>query len=220
MKKNILALTASVLLMLSGTASASLLVDTYAINFDFAPGSTYNVANVQAAIDAGAPHITTTTSVVDFVDNFGAPGDYGNNVAFAGGLQDLIGMHITGFVEVVTAGTYTFRSYVDDGAQLKIGGVTLFSDLNGHAPEYRSGEITLTAGLHSLDFLYFEFFGGATVELDARLGDGAYALLGASNGLATSIESATSVPEPGSVALIGLGLLGFVLARRKQKNNC
>jgi hypothetical protein len=211
MKKILLGFMASAWLMLSGAANATLLVNTYL--------GVSGIANAETAIATKAPDLTTTTSVVNFDDGMDGSGRYANDFAFpSGGAHEFFSLNIKGFVNVVTAGTYSFRSYADDGAQMKIDGVTLFSDSSGHGPLDFSGTITLGAGLHSLDYIYFQYDFGAMVELDAGLvgpqGQVTYALLGAPNGLATTI------PEPGSVALLGLGFLGFVVARRKSKNNC
>ena len=205
MKKHILLALALTFSALAGTAQAALIVNTYA-----GAGS---LVGVQNAINTQAPTYSTSTLAINYWDGSGSNGNYGGDSAFPGGLVDNFGLHVTGFVNITTAGTYEFRSYADDGVQLKIDGITLFSDSGYHPPIYQSGTVFLTAGMHALDFIFFEGGGGGTVELESRLDNGAFSLLGSANGLQTS------VPEPGSIALLGLGLFGAAVARRKSKKN-
>jgi hypothetical protein len=205
MKKHTLLAFALVLSALAGTAQSALIVNTYS-----GAGLSGGVAGVQNAINTQAPTYSTTTSVINYWDGSGSNGNYGGDSPFPGGLVDNFGLDIKGFVNVTVAGSYEFRSLADDGVQLKIDGNTLFSDSGYHPQEYRSGTIVLTTGMHALDFIFFEGGGGATVELESRLGNGAFSLIGSANGLQT-------VPEPGSIALLGLGLFGAVAARRKSK---
>lgn len=207
MKKHILLALALTFSALAGTAQAALIVNAYS-GAGFA-----GIAGVQNAIDNQAPTYSTTTSVINYWDGSGSNGNYAGDSPFPGGLFDNFGIHIKGFVNVTTAGIYEFRSLADDGVQLKIDGNTLFSNSGYHPPAYDSGTVFLTAGMHALDFIYFEGGGGATVELDSRLGNGAFSLVGSANGLQAS------VPEPGSIALLGLGLFGFAAARRQSKKN-
>lgn len=203
MKKIFAGCAAAALMTLSAQAGATLTVNVYA-------NSAASIAGVKSAVANRAPTATIETSVVDFWDGSGSAGNYGNNFAFPGGLTDYFGMHVTGLFDVTTAGNYTFRTYADDGVELAIDGVTLFTDSTYHPPAYFSKTVNLTAGRHSLELFYFENAGGASVELDAAFQNQPYALIGAANGLQTA-----KVPEPDALALMGLGLLGLV-ARRKR----
>lgn len=197
------------LALVSASAHASLVVDTYA------GAGTGGLAAVQNAVNSVAPSFSSTTSVIDFYDGSGGAGNYGVNQAFPGGLTDNFGMRVSGFFNVVTAGNYVFRSYADDGVQLKVDGVTLFSDSSYHSPSWIGGSAVLGAGWHAIEFLYFEGFGGATVELDVLVPGSNYVLLGSERGLET--RTTNNVPEPGTFALFGLAALALGASRRKRK---
>lgn len=212
MKTHLLGALSALVLSLSGAAHASLVMNVYS----GAAGS--GVAGVQSAINTQTPTFSSEVSVIDHWDGSGATGNFSNNFAFPGGLTSNFGVNVIGFFNVVTAGTYTFRSYADDGVQLKIDGNVLFTDSGYHPQQYFSGSTYLTAGSHAIDFIYFEWYGGATVELAVKTGNAPYLLLGSAGSLQTSVTApANDVPEPGTLSLLGVGLLGALAARRRTR---
>jgi len=67
----------------------------------------------------------------------------------------------TGFIDIATGGTYTFYTESDDGSRLYIDG-TLVVDNDGlHAMRERSGQISLSDGMHVIEITFFEKGGGA-----------------------------------------------------------
>jgi len=72
--------------------------------------------------------------------------------------DDLFGFRFTGYIEITTAGDYTFYTLSDDGSQLFIGD-TLVVDNDGlHPAQEASGVINLAVGIHPITVTYFEKF--------------------------------------------------------------
>jgi hypothetical protein len=202
-------LLATTLLAAALPASAGLLVNVYN------NAGTSGVGGVVNAMTTKKADYSTVAQVINFSDN-GNAGNYSGDAAFPGNVQDWFGLAATGWIDIVTAGTYEFRSFADDGVQLKIGNTVLFSDSGYHPVDYRSGATYLAAGKHAIEFLYFEGSVYGNVELEARAAGGAWKLLGAEGGIQT-VTSINNVPEPGSVALLGLAAAALGAARRRKK---
>jgi hypothetical protein len=72
----------------------------------------------------------------------------------------------------LSAGTWTFGTNSDDGAQLTVGGVTVLDDNQPNSPTDTLGTYTFnSSGEYRLDLLYFQQNGGASVELYAAPGN-------------------------------------------------
>jgi len=70
--------------------------------------------------------------------------------------KDYFAYRFRGYIEIVTAGDYTFYTLSDDGSQLYIG-TTLVVDNDGlHAKWEESGTISLSVGRHPIIVTYFE----------------------------------------------------------------
>lgn len=192
-------------------ASAGLLVNVYT---NAGSNAIYGVTNAMATRPAT---YSAEAQVINFSDYASRnAGFYGNDAAFPGGVLDNFGLSATGYVHIATAGNYEFRSYADDGVRLKIGNEVLFHDDGYHPVQYRSATTFLSAGAHAVEFLFFEGSVYGEAELEARAVGGDWQLLGAAGGLQTSATLA-AVPEPGSVALLGLAAAGLALARRRKQ---
>lgn len=90
---------------------------------------------------------------------------------------DLVGAHITGFIELPRAGTYTFQVTSNDGVRIKLGGVELYEDPGVHQDETSPPLPVAVAapGWYPLDLLYFEKKGTASLRLAWRdRADGAF----------------------------------------------
>jgi hypothetical protein len=197
-------------------ASASFMVET----FD-SSSNVYNLAAADALIDGSSPHLIGSASgfydTINFYDGSGNAGRFGNNEAFTGGYTTTFALHATANIIIDTAGMYNFGTNADDGVRLLINGNTVISDDSRHGTQDRFGLQYLTAGTHALDFVFFEHTGGASVELftSSNPFSNDYTLIGAEGGIATTNTS--TVAEPASLALFGLGLAGLGLTRRKTK---
>ena len=105
-------------------------------------------------------------------------------------------LRFTGFVTVTNGQTFTVTH--DDGLTLIIGGLDLGFNPGPTAPVTSTETYNGPTGSFGFDLVYAECCGGpAVLQIDLPF-------------------SNTPVPEPGSLALIGLGLAGFGLRRRQR----
>lgn len=105
-------------------------------------------------------------------------------------------LRFTGFVTVTNGQTFTVTH--DDGLTLIIGGLDLGFNPGPTAPVTSTETYNGPTGSFAFDLVYAECCGGpAVLQIDLPF-------------------SNTPVPEPGSLALVGLGLAGFGLRRRQR----
>ncbi len=123
----------------------------------------------------------------------------------------------TGYLNVKKAGTYTFSLGSDDGSRLLLGGKIIVDNYFPQGFTTRSNQVTFKeAGLYPLEVAYFENYQVTGVRLTSDLNAVTGPLMAGSFYSSARIAP-TSVPEPGSVALlIGIGTLGCGLLRRRK----
>ena len=123
----------------------------------------------------------------------------------------------TGYLNVKTAGTYTFSLGSDDGSRLLIGGKTIVDNCLPQSFTTRSAPVTFTgAGLYPLEVAYFENFGNTGIRLSSDM-TSVTAPITSGSFYGAGQLAPSSVPEPGSIALlIGAGTVGCGLMRRKK----
>ena len=68
----------------------------------------------------------------------------------------------TGFINVPTAGSYTFFTTSDDGSTLWVDGTQVVFNDGSHGPDEMSGTVTLSPGYHALRVEYSQGGGGLT----------------------------------------------------------
>ncbi len=102
----------------------------------------------------GTAVLTRTDAQINFQWGQGGPGSPVNNDNFS--------VRWTGQVEAPASGTYTFKTFNDDGTRLWVNGVQLINDWNGHPQTWQQGTITLQAGQkYDIKIEYFEAGGDA-----------------------------------------------------------
>ena len=68
-----------------------------------------------------------------------------------------------GFIDIKSSGTYTFYTNSDDGSKLYIDGKQIVNNDGRHGPEEKSGQVSLSAGKHSIRVTYFDKWGNNDV---------------------------------------------------------
>ncbi len=113
-------------------------------------GSTVDNIPTTGALGTG----TFSSFDVDALQNQEDPGD-----------TDSFGIRYTGYIEIATAGSYTFYTSSDDGSKLFIDGTQVVNNDGNHGNQERSGTTSLSTGLHTIKVLFFENGGGETLTV-------------------------------------------------------
>lgn len=167
-------------------------------------GSVHSLAAAEAAwADPSFARTTQTVSNIYQTDNYGL-GHFGPAQPQPATMDDNFVVRYTGYLNIATAGTYTFRAYTDDGFSFKLGGETLMSYTIDRGPSDSFAQVALSAGLYAIDFLVWEQGGMFVSELDWLFPRTSNYALVPTSALFTSAPQ--NVPEPASLALIGIAL--------------
>jgi hypothetical protein len=70
-----------------------------------------------------------------------------------------------GFINITTAGTYYFGGQADDGIRIKVNNISVVNSWIESGGDFRSGSITLAAGVVPIEVMYYENGGGQMVNL-------------------------------------------------------
>jgi PA14 domain/Bacterial Ig domain/Papain family cysteine protease/Fibronectin type III domain len=81
---------------------------------------------------------------------------------FPSGYSSYFSSRHTGFINVTTAGSYTFFTTSDDGSNLWVDGTQVVFNDGSHGPDEKSGTVTLFPGYHALRVEYSQGGGGLT----------------------------------------------------------
>ena len=122
--------------------------------YDLTPGSYGNLDDAGFSLNGGrdnafAPTQTGQTSSI-------TPGDYDTGDDFA--------LKFSSEMTVTTGGLYTFTTSSDDGSKLFVNGVETVTNDGLHGTQTRTGDITLGPGTHTIEIVYFENNGAATLS--------------------------------------------------------
>ena len=177
----------------------------------------YNLAMAADAIAGKTADATFTATKVCYPSCHGVSNDNTALNDFLGGnatnisansIGNLQGhvLTLSGFINILTAGTYEFWLGSDDGSSLSIGGDLLSND-GLHGYQGVSKNFTLSAGLHAINIVQFE--NGGDTALTVKM-----------NGTPISgdLLQTAPVPEPATWAMMigGFGLAGAAMRRRAR----
>ena len=125
------------------------------------------------ALPAGNTGILSEATVIADKVNYLGEGSDGRlqlNVSPPLGTTDRYAIKLTGWVEIPSAGFYTFATNSDDGVRVRIDGTNLINDDTVHGPLDNYGSRNLTAGLHTFEVVMFQGTGGDSLEFFAAPG--------------------------------------------------
>jgi len=74
--------------------------------------------------------------------------------------NDDFGFRFTGYLEIKTAGKYTFQTASDDGSKLSVNGKEIVNNDGVHGVVAKAGAIDLEPGMHKIVVTFFERAGG------------------------------------------------------------
>jgi hypothetical protein len=191
-------------------SDASWTAGTGAIGYDVANGAQFfnvqiwystttivTLANADAAI-AGqnvtpqSPFVATPQTINYKDDPDAGDGNFASGIVFpgntAGDNNNFVMKATTSFfIRPDQAGLWTFGFNSDDGGRVRVDGTNVIVDDTNHGPTDFFGTINLTAGLHTIEYTYWEQGGGAEAELFAAPGlktafDASFSLIGTPGG--------------------------------------
>ncbi|MFM9062059.1 MAG: right-handed parallel beta-helix repeat-containing protein, partial [Pirellula sp.] len=146
------------------------------------------VSNMEIAQDLVDGRIISTVytaelAQADLFDTSGAAGgNWGIDLPIPGGGGENYAVKVTGTLQVATPGVYSFAAGSDDGTRLIIDGqdVAFFWEPRSFGVSY--GEMNLSAGEHTIEWISFEQGGAAGFELSVSPIAGNYSDITEANG--------------------------------------
>ena len=187
-------------------ASADWIVDVYE---NLGPFSHIDAA-ISAMQSAGPATSSGAFGVINFSQGGGPFGNFSFDSLFPGNPGDLFGVHVTGEISLAQGLNY-FGINHDDGALLRFGGmgtggIDVIDFPQPTPPINTFGSVSSLFAVNSVsvDLWLYENFGVASLELFH------------SDAQSTVGGLVRTIPEPGTLALLGIGLFGMGLARRRK----
>ena len=98
-----------------------------------------------------------TTSTINY--------NWGGGGVLTSGRGDGVIVHFYGYINIPTAGNYTFGGNADDGIIIKVNNTTVVDSWIESGGSFRSGVVTLPSGTVAIELWYYENGGGALVNL-------------------------------------------------------
>jgi hypothetical protein len=185
----------------------------------FSDGSNItSLAAADALIASTAPITTGSVFLVDYNDGGDGNGGhyFGLDNPWPGGVVSNFVARITGSFIGPAGALADFRISHDDGVRMIINGnMVEFPGLTDDRDTFLNG-LTLSA-VNTVQIVFFEHLGGASLEFAARCSSSQPALdCTNTNFFLLGLDDPIDVPEPGTLALLGIGLFGMGVARRRK----
>ncbi|MDB4673189.1 lamin tail domain-containing protein [Verrucomicrobiales bacterium] len=139
----------------------------YRVEFIESTGRVNNLGNADqllAGNNVASSVVFNGVSEVNYGDSSN-DGELPGSVSFPSNLDNDFILHATGTLIVNAPGIYTLAINNDDGGRLRIDGETVILDDAQHGALTTEVDVDLSAGSHSIDYVFFERGGGAAGEL-------------------------------------------------------
>ena len=91
--------------------------------------------------------------------------DWSGGAVLNSGRAEGVIVRFYGFINIPTAGTYYFGGQADDGIRIKVNNTQIVNSWIESGGDFRSGSVTLPAGVVPIELIYYENGGGAMVNL-------------------------------------------------------
>jgi hypothetical protein len=155
---------------------------------------------------------STTVEVFNFHDS-SSSGHFPDDPQFpdGGGLDHAV--KLTGKINLLEGGDVTFGMTINDGGRLLVDGVEVLTNETLNPVEDVLGTINLAAGVHDVEFKYFQANSSATGELWVATTLGTYTSF---SDTPFELLRASAIPEPSSALLLALGAAAAIGLRRKR----
>jgi len=163
-----------------------------------------NIDQIRTFVSNNAPDATFIPTTINY--GYGS-GDLGNGLHLQtflkgdaatlsndpGNTSDAI-IHMSGYI-AMAAGTYNFKVTADDGYTILIDGQDVATVNNIQSPTGREhSQFTVEAGLHQIEFLYWDQGGEYQFKVELRQGNGAYQVLSVANSVVPALTTAEETP--------------------------
>ena len=90
--------------------------------------------------------------------------NWGGGGVLNSGRGDGVIVRFYGYINIPTAGTYTFGGNADDGIRIKVNNISVVNSWQEDGGSFRQGSINLSAGVVPVELIYYENGGGALVN--------------------------------------------------------
>lgn len=90
---------------------------------------------------------------------------WGGGAVLNSGRNEGVIVRFHGFINIPTAGTYSFGGQADDGIRIRVNNTQVVNSWIESGGDFRSGSISLPSGTVPIELIYYENGGGAMVNL-------------------------------------------------------